>query len=118
MDVETGNLALRGLLEAVALVAFAAWGWLTFDGVAGVVLALVLPVAAAALWGTFRVPDDPGPAPVAVPGPVRLALELSLFGLATAALFALSALVGLLFGAHVAIHYVVDAGRVRWLLSV
>ena len=39
-----------------------------------------LAAFAATLWGTLRVPGDPGPAPVAVPGAVRLLLELGFFG--------------------------------------
>jgi hypothetical protein len=42
-------------------------------------LGIGLPLLAMALWGTFRVPGDPGDAPVAA----RLALELVEFGAAT-----------------------------------
>jgi len=52
----------------------------------GVAAAIVLPVVAATLWGVFRIPNDPKPAPVAVPGPVRLLLEWALFGWAVWAL--------------------------------
>lgn len=41
-------------------------------------LALGIPGVAAVLWATFRVPNDPGRAPVPVPGIVCLALELAL----------------------------------------
>lgn len=117
MNVETANLALRGLLELAALCGVALWGLRTADGLAGIGLAVGLVAVVAVLWGVFRVPDDPGPAPVAIPGPARLALEGVLFGLATAALFSLSAIVGLLFGAHVLIHYAIDHERVRWLAT-
>jgi hypothetical protein len=42
---------------------------------------------AAIIWGVFRIPDDPNPAPVEVPGIVRLGYELFLFGFATWALY-------------------------------
>jgi hypothetical protein len=47
------------------------------------VLAIAVPIAAAALWGTFNVPNDPsrsGAAPLRVSGATRLALELSILG--------------------------------------
>lgn len=66
---------LRGLLELAALLALGYWGWTTHAGLAAVGWAVGLPVLAAVLWGTFRVPGDPGDAPVAVPGTLRLALD-------------------------------------------
>jgi hypothetical protein len=80
------NMALRFLLELAALAAMADWGWTTHEGVLRVVWAAGLPLVAAALWGIFRVPDDPGPAPVAVPGRVRLLYEALFFGSAVALL--------------------------------
>ena len=74
------NLALRFVLELVALGGLALIGWTLGGESWGLVPAIAIPVAAAAAWGTFRVPNDPGPAPVAVPGPARLALEVVVFG--------------------------------------
>ena len=73
------------------------------------------------LWGTFAVPDDPsrsGAAPVPVPGVVRLALELVIFGVATWALFAtgLSAM-GWILGLVVIVHYVISYDRIIWLIA-
>jgi hypothetical protein len=48
-----------------------------------VLLAVVAPLAAAVLWGTFVAPK----ASRHVSEPVRLAIELAIFALATAALF-------------------------------
>ena len=79
------NLAVRLLLEFAALAAMAYWGWRQADGVLRFVLAIGIPLVAAALWGTFAVPDDPsrsGKAPVPVSGIVRLALELAFFAFA------------------------------------
>jgi hypothetical protein len=80
------NMALRFLLELAALAAMAYWGWTMHAGALRVAWALGLPLLAAVLWGTFRVPDDPGPAPVAIPGRPRLLLEAAFFGTAVALL--------------------------------
>lgn len=74
------NLALRFVLELVALGGLALLGWTLGGEGWRLVPAIAIPVAAAAAWGTFRIPNDPGPAPVAVPGPVRLGLEIAVFG--------------------------------------
>jgi hypothetical protein len=52
------NLAIRFILELAALVAMGVWGWLQVDGVLRFVVALAVPIAAAALWGVFAVPGD------------------------------------------------------------
>jgi len=110
--------AFRFTLELVALVAFAFWGWTAHAGVSRVAWAVGLPLLAAALWGVFRVPGDPGDAPVAVPGAVRLLLELVVFGAAVWLLAAAGRpLFAGAFGVLVALHYLTDARRVRWLLA-
>jgi hypothetical protein len=77
-----------------------------------------LPLVAAVLWGTFRVPDDPGKAPVPVPGLVRLLLEAVFFGAATWALYAAGlGFLSLTFGIIVLLHYVVSYDRIAWLLK-
>lgn len=115
------NLTLRFLLEMTALCGVGAWGWVRFDGVTGALAAFLAPLAFAVLWGVFAVPDDPsrgGTPVVAVPGWLRLALELALFTAAVVALwdggwpmasFTLSALVLL--------HYGTSWDRIFWLLS-
>ncbi len=136
------NLTLRFLLELVALGAIAYWGWTQNDGVWRWVAVLGLPLIAAALWVTFRVPGDqermaesframapgvdgalpaqsaPGRVAVAVPGVVRLAIEAIFFGGAVWLL----ALAGqprpaLLFGIIIVLHYAASYDRIRWLLS-
>jgi hypothetical protein len=80
-------LAVRFLLELLALVALGIWGHQAGGGgIAGWVLAASVPATAATVWGVFRIPNDPKPAPVAVPGPVRLLIEAAFFGGAAAAL--------------------------------
>jgi hypothetical protein len=118
-DVRVGpNEVLRFLLELAALAAFAFWGWVTFDGLVGLLAAIGAPLLAAAAWGIFRVPGDPGPAPVAVPGSVRLALEIVFFTLAAVLLFVAGAEVAAaIFAALVMFHYTVGYRRILWLLS-
>lgn len=112
------NLALRFLLEIAALLTFGAWGWQRGEGFWRWVLMLGLPILAGFIWATFRVPNDPGPAPVNTHGVVRLAMELAFFAAATWILFDIKldkyawalAIVTLL-------HYAVSYDRVWWLLT-
>ncbi len=71
-----------------------------------------------ALWGTLRVPGDPGDAPVAVPGPVRLTLELAEFGAAAGLLMAAGRpALGIGLAVVVVLHYAVSYDRITWLLA-
>lgn len=83
--------------------------------------AVGLPLIVAVLWGIFAVPGDPsrsGNAPVAVPGALRLALELAIFGFATWALYSTGALLwSLLLGGLTVLHYGLSYDRVAWLLE-
>ena len=81
------NLTVRFVLELLALFAMGVWGWTQHSGLTQWVMTLLLPLGAAALWGVFRVPNDPGKAVVAVPGWVRLLLEALFFGVAVACLY-------------------------------
>lgn len=115
------NLALRFVMELVTLVALWLAGWTSTVGPARWVAAIVLPMGAVFLWGTFNVPDDPsrsGKAPVAVAGWVRLMLELGIFaagaaGLAVVGLPLLSAVYVLV----VSVLYATSLPRVRWILT-
>ena len=70
-------LGLHFLLEVAALAALARWGWATHAGATRWLWAIGVPLVAAAAWAVLRAPGD-GPAPlVAVPGALRLALELT-----------------------------------------
>ena len=114
------NLAVRFLLEILALVALGAWARVQFSGAWGFILMILIPLLAAAAWGTFNVKDDPsrsGKAPVPVPGFVRLLLEFAFFGFATWALFRLNITYGWVFGFVVLAHYLVSYDRIRWLLK-
>lgn len=112
------NAALRFALELAALAAMGYWGWVQHDGVARWLWAIGLPLVAAAAWGIFRVPGDPGDAPVAVPGVVRLLLEVVYFGGAVWLLV----LAGrppwaLALGVLLVSHYLWAYQRVVWMLQ-
>jgi uncharacterized protein DUF2568 len=73
------NLGLRFVLELCMLVALGIWGFSE-----NFVLAVAAPLAAAVVWGLWIAPK----ATRRLRDPVRLALELLLFGAAGAALAA------------------------------
>ena len=115
------NLAVRFFLELIMLVAFGIWGWhLGHQVVLSLVLAAGLPLLAAVLWGVFAVPGDrsrSGNAPVPVPGRLRLALEILLFGVALWAFSTSgSQVVAVGFGLAVLLHYLFSYERIAWLV--
>jgi hypothetical protein len=117
MNTHPLNLAVRFLLELIMLAVLAWWGYHRFPGWMGIATAIAIPVAAAVLWGVFRIPNDPRPAPVAIPGPVRLLLEWALFIWAVWALQDVGSdtLAWLLAGMLVA-HYLVSYDRTMAML--
>ena len=120
MGTHPANLALRFLLELTTLVALGAWGWSAGGRQWKWVLVVLVPVAAAAAWGTFAVPEDPsrsGAAPVPVPGVVRLVLELGFFAAGVLALRSLGWERSAVFlGVVVFLHYLASYDRVEWLV--
>ena len=112
MNTNPINLAVRFLLEIAMLIILGYWGWHLSPGWARYAAALGLPVIAATLWGVFRIPNDPKPAPVEVPGIVRLLLEWVLFGSAVLALFSLGYFtLSLVMAITVKLHYIVSYDR-------
>ena len=112
------NLALRFILELVALFALGLFGWtLGGGGPLRFVWAILFPLAAAAAWAVFRVPGDGGPPVVQVPGVVRLLIEIAVFG---GAVWAWSAsgrgLAAWIFGVIVVFHYIISLDRLAWLV--
>jgi hypothetical protein len=95
------NDGLRFLLELAALASLAYWGFAEHDGVVRWLLGLGAPLAAAVLWGRFVAPKASHP----TVDPLRLALEVLVFGSGVAALFAArESTLGAVFGALVVVH--------------
>ncbi|MCF8229861.1 MAG: YrdB family protein [Bacteroidales bacterium] len=115
------NLLIRFLLEIAALFSIGMWGWEQSEGWIRYVLALGIPAIFAVVWGIFAVPGDPSrsdKAPIVTAGPVRLAIELGFFGLATWSLHDLGLTeASLAFGIIVVLHYAVSYDRIKWLVS-
>jgi len=115
------NLAIRFLLEIAALVCVGIWGWDQSDPWIRYILTPALPILLGAIWGIFAVPGDPsrsGKAPVPVPGPIRLFLELIIFAIPAWALIDMNhELMAASFGLLVLIHYLVSYDRIMWLLK-
>ncbi len=78
------SLALRFLLELTLLAGLAIAGARLADGIAGLLLAVGLPVLAAAIWGAWVAPK----AQRRLRDPARLAVEVVLFALGAGALIA------------------------------
>ena len=112
MNTNPVNLAVRFLLEIVMLIVFACWGWHNTKDWLRYIAAAGLPVIAATLWGIFRIPNDPKPAPVVTPGIIRLLLEWALFGLASWALYDLGyTKSGIAIAVIVILHYLFSYDR-------
>ena len=114
------NLGFRLVLELAAFSALAFGGYALGTGAFSWALAIGLPLAAMAAWGTFNVPGDrsrSGEAPVPVPGAVRLLVEALVFGAAIVVVWFASPMyaVALLLG--VVVHYALSIDRIRWLLA-
>lgn len=106
------NLAVRFALEIAMLITLAFWGWHLSDNQTKYFLALSFPVIAATLWGVFRIQNDPKPAPVEIPGILRLFLEFTLFGAAVWALYDMGYVrAGLFMAVIVMVHYLVSYDR-------
>lgn len=113
------NLTVRFILELVGLYALGYWGWMQHEGLTRYVLAIGLPLIFAVLWAVFRVANEPnsGEPVVAVPGFVRLVLELAFFAFAIWCLYdAGLTQFAWIFGGMVVAHYGVSYDRVGWLL--
>ncbi|WP_259068245.1 YrdB family protein [Mucilaginibacter sp. X4EP1] len=112
MNTSPLNLGLRFLLEIVMLISLVCWGLHISNIWVKYVLAILMPVIAATLWGVFRIPNDPKPAPVETPGIVRLLLEWLLFGLAAYGLYYSGYKnLSIIMTAVVIIHYLVSYDR-------
>jgi hypothetical protein len=94
------------------LIIFGCWGWHLSETYVRYIAVISLPLLAAVLWGVFRIPNDPKPAPVVIPGILRLILELGLFAFAAWALcdigYSKSAVI---IAVIVILHYLVSYDR-------
>lgn len=112
------NAALRFGLELGALVGLGAGAAELASGAGAWALAVAVPATAAVLWGTFRVPGDPGPAPVAVPGPVRLGVEALVLGGGVVGLaMAFPPWVWIADVVLLGVHHLTAGARLRWILA-
>lgn len=83
--IKAANLGLRFLLELCMLAALAYWGVQTGRGIAMKVgLGIGAPLIAAILWGLFEAPNSS----MRLQGAPRLILEVAIFAVAAAALYA------------------------------
>jgi hypothetical protein len=83
--VQSANLALRFLLEVGALLGLGAWGFGADRGlVVKLVLGLGAPLLAATVWAMFGAPA----AAFKLSGPLHVTLELGIFLVGAAALYA------------------------------
>ena len=115
------NLALRFGLEVVALVALGAAAWMVAPGLWSWLAVAVVPLVAAAAWGTFNVVGDPsrsGDAPVEVAGAIRLTIELAILlaGVVALVVAGRPELAGVIAFA-IGFHYVMSWSRIQWLLT-
>jgi hypothetical protein len=112
MNTNPVNLAIRFLLEIVMLVVLGCWGWHLTEIWTRYITGACLPLIAAVLWGVFRVPNDPKPAPIAIPGILRLLMELGLFGLSAWVLYDLGySKSAAIMAIIVILHYLVSFDR-------
>ena len=114
------NLAVRFVLEMVALVAIGIGGWHVTGSWLRYILAVVLPLLVAFLWGGFRPPNEPHHpthATFAISGKTRLLIEAIAFGGGAWGLFSSGATVtAWVFTLIVIVHYALSYDRVDWLL--
>ena len=114
------NLIIRFLLEIAALLAMGVWGWWQSDHWWRYLLSIGIPVFAASIWGVFAVPNDPsrsGSAPVAVPGILRLIIELIFFAIAIWVINDLGYhITSITLGVITVFHYIISYDRIFWLI--
>jgi hypothetical protein len=114
------NLTFRFLLEITGLVGLFRLGLDTGTGAWRWALAGALTFVAMALWATFRVPGDAsarGDAPYSVTGPVRLVIELVVFGGGALGWFVAGpSWMGWAYLAALVLHHGLSYDRIGWLL--
>ncbi len=118
MGSKSINLGVRFLLEISAMAISVYWGWKTGQGGIRYVLAFGIPLLIAAVWGTFRIPNDPSHAIVAIPGILRLVIELAVFTFAVWAAYKTGLVtISVIMVLMIAFHYAVSYDRVLWMVK-
>lgn len=114
------NLTFRFLLEILGLVGLFRLGLELGTGLWKWVLAAGLTFAAMALWATFRVPGDrsaSGEAPYSVSGPVRLLIEIVVFGAGAFGWFVTGPdWMAWAYLSALALHHIISYDRIVWLI--
>lgn len=116
------NLAVRFLLEIAAAVGIFRLGLHLADGAVAGLLAAGMVAVGITAWGVCNVPGDAsrsGSAPVPVPGPVRLGIEIAVF--ATGAVgwfFAGPRWLAWTYLVVTVAHHVMSVDRLTWLMRV
>ena len=122
MSIKPLNGAVRFLLELGAITTCGIWGFNQSESGMRILLAILLPLGFALLWGVFAVRNDPsrsGKTVVQTPGWIRLMLEFGLFTGATWMLLDLEfELLGWIFGGITILHYIISYERILWLVKV
>ena len=95
------NDGVRFLLELAALASLAYWGFAEYGGAVQWLLGIGTPLLAAVVWGAFVAPKASHP----TIDPVRLVLEVAVFGSGVVALWAADGgTLAVVFGVLVAVH--------------
>ena len=114
------NLFMRLFLEVAALVITGIWGYHLAAGATGILIAIILPVLFATIWGIFAVKGDSsrsGKTVISTPGIIRLLIEFGLFGFAAWAWFDLGfGWLAWTFTGLLLVHYITSYDRILWLV--
>ena len=108
------NMLGRFVLELLALYGIGRGVWETSGSLAA---AIAVAALAALVWGRFRVPDDPGPAPVAVSGVIRLVIEAGILTAGGVGLTSAHETLAVVYFSAVIAHYATTRRRLRHVLS-
>ena len=114
------NLAVRFMLEVAAAVGIFRLGLQFADGVVAGLLAVGMVAVGVAAWGLCNVPGDAsrsGSAPVPVRGPVRLAIEVTVFAIGAAGWFAAGPRwFAWAYLVITLVHHLASVDRMAWLI--
>ena len=109
----------RFALEVIAVVFVGMWGSTFISGWPSFYMGVFCSFLFMLIWGLFNVPGDPsrsGKAPIAIPGKLRLILELLLFIWATVALENVAGMsFGIVYFVAVVAHNIHIKERTVWI---